>query len=190
EGGLHGLYSKSEERSLECYAAAMRAIRQRNSKQIAHAALESSDSVLDAVGWRILGELQENARLSFSELGRRVGMTPPAVAERMRRLEDAGIIRGYGVELDVERLGLPLQAFIRLARRGSSSAEVQQAIVGLPEVLECHNVTGEDCYILKVALASIHHLEGLLERLSRFGNTTTSIVISTPVARRVIGPHA
>src|SRR6185295_32579 len=74
ESGLHGLYSKSEGRRLECYAAAMRAIRQRNSKQIAHAALESSDSVLDAVGWRILCELQENARLSFSELGRRVGM--------------------------------------------------------------------------------------------------------------------
>jgi Lrp/AsnC family leucine-responsive transcriptional regulator len=167
----------------------MASLQQQISKQIVPDGFEPDSGPLDAIGWRILCELQENARLSFSELGRRVGMTPPAVAERMRRLEDAGVIRGYSVDLDVERLGLPLQAFIRLARRGSTSAEVAQAIAQLPEVLECHNVTGEDCYVLKVALASIHHLEGLLERLSRFGNTTTSIVISTPVTRRVIGPR-
>jgi Lrp/AsnC family leucine-responsive transcriptional regulator len=146
--------------------------------------------VLDAVSWRILCELQDNARLSFSELGRRVGLTPPAVAERVRRLEDAGIITGYRLELNVERLGLPLMAFVRVASRSpQTAAEVRRGVADLPEVLECHHVTGEDCYVLKVAVQSVRHLEALLERLLRFGNTTTSIVISTPVARRVIGPQ-
>ena len=157
------------------------------SKQNAPDAFEA-DGPLDTVGWRILCELQENSRLSFSELGRRVGMTPPAVAERVRRLEDAGVISGYRLELDVEKLGRPLLAFVRLAVRGASSSEVSRAVADIPEVLECHHVTGEDCYVMKIAVASVHHLEGLLERLLRFGNTTTSIVISSPVTRRVIGP--
>ena len=143
---------------------------------------------LDGVAWRILIELQEDARLSFSELGRRVGMTAPAVAERVRRLEERGIIRGYRLELDVERLGLPLQALVRLANRGASSQEITRTIRELPEVLECHHVTGEDCYVLKVAVPSMRQLEALLERLLRFGSTTTSIVISTPVTRRTISP--
>jgi Lrp/AsnC family transcriptional regulator, leucine-responsive regulatory protein len=147
------------------------------------------ESPLDDVSWRILCELQRNARLSFTELGRRVGLTPPAVAERVRRLEDAGIITGYRLELDVERLGLPLLAFIRLAVRGTTGSEVSQLVGRLPEVLECHHVTGEDCYVMKVAVPSMRHLEGLLERLLRFGNTTTSVVISSPVTRRVIEPR-
>jgi Lrp/AsnC family leucine-responsive transcriptional regulator len=145
---------------------------------------------LDSVGWRILKELQDNARISLTELGRRVGLTPPAVAERVRRLEDAGIITGYRVELDVERLGFSMLAFIRLALRGSTGSEVSRVIASLPEVLECHHVTGDDCYIMKVAVASVRHLEGLLEQLLRFGDTTTSIVISSPVTRRVIEPLA
>ena len=144
---------------------------------------------LDGVDWRILTELQENARLSFSELGRRVGMTAPAVAERVRRLEESGVIRGYRLELDVERLGLPLQALVRLANRSTPSQEIIRTVNELPEVLECHHVTGEDCYVLRVAVPSMHQLEILLERLMRFGSTTTSIVISTPVSRRTIAYH-
>ena len=144
---------------------------------------------LDSVGWRILTELQDNARISFSELGRRVGLTPPAVAERVRRLEDAGIITGYRVELDVERLGFSMLAFVRLAVRGSTGSEVSRLVASRPEVLECHHVTGDDCYVMKVAVASVRHLEALLEQLLRFGNTTTSIVISSPVTRRVIEPR-
>jgi Lrp/AsnC family leucine-responsive transcriptional regulator len=156
-------------------------MQQQISKQSGPAALE-----LDGVDWRILVELQENARLSFSELGRRVGMTPPAVAERVKRLEEAGVIRGYRLELDVERLGLPLQALVRLANRGSPSLEIIRTVSELPEVLECHHVTGEDCYVLRVAVPSMRQLEVLLERLLRFGSTTTSIVISTPVMRKTI----
>src|SRR5438105_8880430 len=148
-----------------------------NQKQSSEIAFGS----LDAVSWRILSELQDNARLSFSELGRRVGLTSPAVAERVRRLEDAGIITGYRLELNVERLGLPLLAFVRLASRDSTSAQVRQAVQNIPEVLECHHVTGEDCYVMKVAVPSVRHLEGVLEQLLRYGNTTTSIVISTPI---------
>jgi Lrp/AsnC family leucine-responsive transcriptional regulator len=156
-----------------------------NAKQLNPETLD----IVDAVGWRILAELQENARMSFTELGRRVGLTPPAVAERVRRLEEAGIISGYRVELDVARLGYPLLAFIRVASRGGqTAAEVRAAVADLPEVLECHHVTGEDCYVLKVAVQSVRHLEALLERVLRFGNTTTSIVISSPLTRRVIGP--
>jgi Lrp/AsnC family leucine-responsive transcriptional regulator len=113
-------------------------------------------------------------------------MTPPAVAERVKRLEEAGVIRGYRLELDVERLGLPLQALVRLANRGSPSLEIIRTVSELPEVLECHHVTGEDCYVLRVAVPSMRQLEVLLERLLRFGSTTTSIVISTPVMRKTI----
>ena len=158
----------------------------RNGKQLTEVVFDSA-GVLDAVGWRILSELQENARISFSELGRRVGLTPPAVAERVRRLEEAGIIKGYRLDLDVARLGLHLQALVRLAPRSASPSEIKQAVGAMSEVLECHHVTGEDCYIMKVAVPSVRELEGLLERLLKLGNTTTSIVVSSPVTGRVIG---
>jgi Lrp/AsnC family leucine-responsive transcriptional regulator len=106
----------------------------------------------------------------------------------VRRLEEAGVITGYRLELNIERLGLPLLALVRLAPRSASPAEIKQAVAALPEVLECHHVTGEDCYVMKVAVASVRDLEGLLERVLKFGNTTTSIVVSSPVTGRIIGP--
>jgi Lrp/AsnC family transcriptional regulator, leucine-responsive regulatory protein len=150
----------------------------------------SSDSkeALDDVSWRILAALQENARLSYSELGRRVGLTPPAVAERIRRLEESGIITGYRVQLDLDKLGLPLTAIIRLAPRGRPASELSRLLSALPDVLECHHVTGEDCYVMKVAVRSVGHLEGLIERLLQYGESTTSIVLSSPVTHRPIGP--
>ncbi|HEX3245638.1 MAG TPA: Lrp/AsnC family transcriptional regulator [Chloroflexota bacterium] len=141
---------------------------------------------IDDVSWKILQALQENARISFSELGRQVGLTPPAVAERVRRLEDVGIIEGYRAVVNVQKLGLPLNAIIRFAARGRGSAETKRRLAGIPEIIECFHVTGEDCYVLRIAVPSTAHLEGLLERLTDFGDTTTSIVLSTPFASRVI----
>ncbi len=142
--------------------------------------------VADQVDWRLIEALQDDARASWSELGRRVGLTPPAVAERVRRLEDAGIIAGYHSQVSVEKLGLTVQALVRVAVRSVAGGEIRQAVLDMPEVLECFHVTGEDCYVLRVAVPSMGQLEGLLERLLRFGSTTTSVVISTPVTRRTI----
>ena len=144
---------------------------------------------LDEISWRILAALQENARLGYTELGRRVGLTAPAVAERVRRLEESGIISGYRVELNLERVGLLMTAFIRFANRDRPASEVNQLVATLPEVLECHHVTGADCYVLKVAVTSVGHLERLIERLLRYGECTTSIILSSPVTHKAVGPH-
>lgn len=149
------------------------------------------DSVaLDDIGWQILVALQEDARLSFSELGRRVGLSAPAVAERVRRLEEAGIIVGYHAELSAGKVGLPLCAFIRMSVFGEAKygGGMIHLVQQTPEVLECHRVTGGDSYILKVAVSSVEHLEELIDRLTSYGQPTTSIVLSSPLKHRVIGP--
>jgi Lrp/AsnC family transcriptional regulator, leucine-responsive regulatory protein len=141
---------------------------------------------LDAIGWSLLHELQENARLSFSELGRRVGLTPPAVADRVRRMEEAGIIRGYRVDLDPAKVGLPLQAVIRVTHRGVNCLELGRIVSEYPEVTECHRITGAESYTMKVSLRSVEHLQELIDRLMPYGETVTSIVLSSPVTHRVI----
>ncbi len=146
-----------------------------------------SNAPMDAVDWRILAELQEDARLSHAEVGRRVHLSPPAVAARMRRLEDAGIIRGYRLELGLPALGLDVLAFVRVRIQSSSHRAFLDAVAAMEEVLECHHVTGEDCYVVKVAAASMPELEAIVVRLAAFGATTTSIVFSSPVPRRTLG---
>lgn len=144
---------------------------------------------LDDVDWHILCELQMDARLTYAELGRRVGLTRPAVAERVRRLELAGVITGYRAQVDLRRVGLPLIAFIRVATSGEGKYDQMLAIIkDRPEVLECHRVTGSDSYFVKVVVASVEHLQELLERLIPYGQPTTSIVLSSPVTTKVIGP--
>jgi Lrp/AsnC family transcriptional regulator, leucine-responsive regulatory protein len=147
-----------------------------------------SEKTIDDVGWQILCELQENARISYSELGRRVGLTAPAVAERVKRMEDAGIIEGYRVNLNLEKIGLPMQAYIRIATTEQMCLRFGGIARDFPEILECHRVTGGDSYILKAALSSVSHLEILLNRLLPYGNTVTSLILSTTVANRVIAP--
>jgi len=144
-----------------------------------------TERLLDETGWRILEELQGNARMTFSELGRRVALTAPAVAERVRRLEEAGIIKGYHMELDRDRLGLPVTAFIRITATGAACTALAEEIDTFPEVLECHRVTGEEAFIAKVTVASVLHLEGLIDRLMPYGETITSLVLSSPVTHRV-----
>ena len=141
-------------------------------------------SVLDAIGWHILEELQRNARLSFAELGRRVGLTLPAVAERVRKMEDAGIITGFRAEINPAKIGLPIAAFIRISVVGDVFSRVAKAVRDMPEVLECHRGTGADSFTLKVAVESVQHLERLIDKLTPFGTTSTSIVLSTLVKNR------
>jgi Lrp/AsnC family leucine-responsive transcriptional regulator len=139
---------------------------------------------MDAIGWHILEELQENARVSFAELGRRVGLTLPAVAERVRKMEDAGIITGFRAEINPAKIGLPIAAFIRISVVGDVFSRVARAVRDMPEVLECHRGTGADSFTLKVAVESVQHLERLIDKLTPFGTTSTSIVLSTLVRNR------
>ncbi len=147
-----------------------------------------SKKLLDEVGWQILRALQEDARLSFAELGRRVGLSLPAVAERVRRLEEIGIISGYHAQVSLPQLGWAITAFMRMAVPRERYPLFLTTIRTMPEVLECHHLSGEDSFMLKVALTSIPHLESFINRLSEYGQTTTSIVLSSPVMRRVIEP--
>ncbi len=147
--------------------------------------------LLDAKGWAILRELQLDARLSFAELGRRVGLSTPAVAERVRNLEAAGVITGYRAEVDPKKLGRPILALVRLSVVGDVLPRVTALVRAMPEVLECHRGTGGDSFTLKAAVASVAHLEALSDRLTPFGTTSTSIVLSSPVERRILeGPAA
>ena len=142
--------------------------------------------MIDEIDWKILTELQENARTSFAELGRRISLTTPAVIERIRKLEDAQIITGYRAEIDTGRIGLPITAFIRMSISGVDYSKIITVAENSSEVLECHRGTGGDSFILKVAVADVEHLQNLIDRLVPFGITTTSIVLSSPVKRRVI----
>jgi Lrp/AsnC family leucine-responsive transcriptional regulator len=139
-------------------------------------------SLLDETGRKLLRTLQENARLSFVELGRRIGLSPAATAERLKRLEEAGVIKGYYVEIDREALGLPILAVIRLSCDGAMYRPFLKAVPALENVIECHHVAGGDAFILKAAAASVEQLERLVEKLLQFGVPTTSIVFSSPVA--------
>jgi len=139
---------------------------------------------LDAVNIRLLEELQCNPRLTMSELGRRVGMSSPAVTERVRRLEETGVIRGYRLELNPAALGLPIAAYIRVRPSPGQLSRVAELARQTPEVVECHRVTGEDCFILKVYIPAIDQLDVLLDAFLLYGSTTTSIIQSSPVPHR------
>jgi Lrp/AsnC family leucine-responsive transcriptional regulator len=146
--------------------------------------MASDDSILDETNWHILEELQKNGRISFAELGRRVGLTLPAVAERVRKMEDAGIIAGFRAEINPAKIGLPIAAFIRIGIVGDVFARIAKAVKDMPEILECHRGTGADSFTLKVAVESVEHLESLIDRLAPFGTTSTSVVLSTLVKHR------
>jgi Lrp/AsnC family leucine-responsive transcriptional regulator len=142
--------------------------------------------MLDEIDKKILTELQLDARTSYAELGRRVGLTTPAVIERVRKLEDAGIVTGYRVEIDPAKIGLPITAFIRMSITGVDYSHIIEVAEQSKEVLECHRGTGGDSFIMKVAVSSVEHLQELIDRLTPYGITTTTIVLSSPVKRRII----
>jgi len=142
--------------------------------------------MIDEIDWKILKELQINARITFAELGRRVGLTTPAVIERIRKMEDAQIITGYRVEIDAAKVGLPIMGFIRMSITGVDYSHIIEVASESTEVLECHRGTGGDSFIMKVAVADVGHLQTLIDKLTPYGITTTSIVLSSPVKSRVI----
>jgi Lrp/AsnC family leucine-responsive transcriptional regulator len=146
----------------------------------------NTDPQLDSVGWQLLRVLQEDARLSFSELGRRVGLSSPAVAERVRRMEDLGIITGYRAIVDPSKVGYPTLAFIHLKTNDEHYQHLATVAHTLSEVLECHHITGQDSYMIKVIVSSMVHLEHVIAQLRRYGETTTSIVLSSPVKQKLI----
>jgi Lrp/AsnC family leucine-responsive transcriptional regulator len=141
---------------------------------------------LDATDWRILRELQADGRLSFNELGRRVSLSPPAVAERVRRLEEQGVITGYHARVDPARAGLPLTAFVQMRCRLDHCLLKTSESSDYPEVVEVHKLSGDHCSMLKVRAASMGHFEGLLERLGKHGEMRTSVVISTQYEGRPV----
>jgi Lrp/AsnC family transcriptional regulator, leucine-responsive regulatory protein len=145
------------------------------------------EKMLDETGWLLLQELQQNARLSYSELGQRVGLSAPAVAERMHKMEEAGIITGYRAEVNMSKLGLPVTAIIRLSSiAGQSCNHVARQVSEIPEVLECYRVTGSDAVVTKIIATSVDHLERIIDQLTLHGLPTTSIVLSKPTQRRII----
>ena len=143
-----------------------------------------SDQQLDDVNYQLIEALQDNARLSLAELGRRVGLSAPAVAERLARLEQSGVIRGYHADVDPRALGLDLSVVLRIRPAARMIGRVAELARETPEVTECHRVTGEDCFVMRVHVRDVLHLEELIDRFVLYGQTTTSIVQSSPVPGR------
>ena len=139
---------------------------------------------IDSIGKKILQELLIDGRLPFAELGRKIGLSPSATAERVRQLESLGLIRGYRAEIDLRALGYSITAFVRLTCEGNRYRQFLKFLPTLQSVQECHHLTGGDAFLLKVMLTSVAELETLIERLLPYGSPTTSMVLSTLLERR------
>ena len=134
---------------------------------------------LDAIDCQLLTRLQADARLSYRALGRLIGLSQPAVADRIRRMEEDGVLTGYRGQIDRAMVGLPITAYLRVRCTTDKFNAVQRLALGLPSVLECHHVTGEDCFFVKVATATVTDLEQAIERFREYGETISSVVLST-----------
>lgn len=145
---------------------------------------QNGSVTIDEPNRRLLAELQRDARLSLAELGRRIGLSPPAVADRLARLEEAGVIRGYHADLDPRALGFGLGAVLRIRPAPRELKKVAELAQRTPEVSEAQRITGEDCYFLRLHVRDVEHLEEVIDRFAPYGQTTTSIVQSAPVAPR------
>jgi Lrp/AsnC family transcriptional regulator, leucine-responsive regulatory protein len=139
---------------------------------------------IDQIDQKIVGELLEDGRLPIAELGRRVNLSSPAVAERLKRLERTGVVTGYRAQVDPRALGYELLAIVRIKPAPRQLPKIPELAAEIAQVVECHRITGEDCFYLKVYLRSIDELSGLLDQFLVYGETTTSIVNSTPIPLR------
>ena len=144
---------------------------------------------LDLTDWAILVELQRDGRLPLTELGRRVNLSASAATERVKRLEAAGVVTGYRADINLEKVGFTVLAMVRLKYPGNQHEPLHRVLAERLEILECLRTTGDDCYTLKVAAASMGHLEQLMDELAQFGSTTTNVVYSQTLPYRgPLGP--
>lgn len=147
--------------------------------------LRYENANLDEIDGRLLALLAADARASVAALAREVGLSAPSVAERLRRLEEAGVVTGYSVAVDPRALGLALGAWIRIRPLPGQLRKVAALLDGLPEIVECDRITGEDCFLARAQVAAVEDLEALIDEIIPYATTNTSIVQSTPVARRL-----
>ncbi|GAB3965420.1 Lrp/AsnC family transcriptional regulator [Actinoallomurus acanthiterrae] len=163
--------------SIDSYAGGMANRRPRPGR-----AYEAKD--LDDIDLRILSELQADARLSVAELSRRVGLSAPAVADRIRRLEDTGVITGYRTEVDPQALGFPVTVLVRINPAVRELPRIAKIAEEIPEIVECYRITGDDCFFFIAHLRSVDRLEPILDRFAPYGRTTTSLIHAATVPRR------
>jgi Lrp/AsnC family transcriptional regulator, leucine-responsive regulatory protein len=143
---------------------------------------------IDEIDCEILAELQANARIAFAELGRRVGLSTPAVIERVHRLEESGVIVGYRTLVDPARVGLPVRAFIKVTVAGDKLQKFAVLVRSLPEVLECHRVTGAESFMVQVAVRDVMHMEEVIDSMMPYLATNTSMILASPVPWNSILP--
>jgi Lrp/AsnC family leucine-responsive transcriptional regulator len=141
---------------------------------------------VDRTDWQLLEALQQDGRASYADLARVVSMSPSAVADRVRRLEESGVIAGYRATVDPVRVGLDVMAFVRLRYPNGNYRPFHALLESTPEIVEAHHVTGEDCFVLKVVARSMRHLEEVTGRIAGLGSVTTSVVYSSPLTGRAI----
>ncbi len=147
--------------------------------------LRNQNDGLDAIDARILSALVDDARISIAELARTIGLSSPSVSERVKRLEEAGVIEGYTVKINPKALGLPLAAWLRIRPTPGKLDKVAEVLRGLPEIVECDRITGEDCFIARAHVQSVEALEKLIDQVIPYAMTNTSIIQSSPVERRL-----
>jgi Lrp/AsnC family leucine-responsive transcriptional regulator len=145
-----------------------------------------ANNILDSFNWKILEELQKNARITAVELGKRINLSAPAVAERIRKLEEEGYIKGYRTVVDYDKLGLSVPVFISFKGTKISHSEMLKMVDAMPEVVEWYGITGSHCTMLKVVVTTTKELESVIEKLQEFGETSTSIILSSNPAPKVV----
>lgn len=151
---------------------------------------ELASSGIDDIDCEILAELQENARIAFAELGRRVGLSTPAVIERVRRLEEKQVIVGYRTLVDPSKVGLPVRAFVKVTVAGDKLAKFAALVRKLPEVLQCHRVTGAESFMVQIAVRDMNHMEEAIDSMMPYVATNTSMILASPVPWNSILPAA